>query len=302
MTFTKLLEKRVQASRVHAALFLMMMVWGLNLSAVKVLTETLDVMLVASVRMTMASLVMGVIALSVSLERPSTGSFRWHHLFIAGFFLVYCQQIAFAEGLRRTSATNAALVMALGPAISLLLEAFTFGRRLHLLQFLGIAASLLGVAVVVLNRPLASITGAAWGDAWILCSVVAFAVGGLMVQRMTRTTSAMRVTFGVHVVGTALLWCHVGLLTNSPMTGILEMGARQWGMAGFSAVFATGLGALVWSKGISTIGVGRTASYLSWVPIFGVCFGAVFLAEPVTLWLLVGLCGVFLGSVLVARS
>lgn len=42
-------------ARVHVTLFCMMMVWGLNLSAVKVLTESLDVMLVASIRMVMAT-------------------------------------------------------------------------------------------------------------------------------------------------------------------------------------------------------------------------------------------------------
>jgi drug/metabolite transporter (DMT)-like permease len=106
----------------------------------------------------------------------------------------------------------------------------------------------------------------------------------------------------VHLVGTALLCGHVLLSVAKPAQRVLEMGPLQWGMAAFSAVFATGLGALVWSKGISTIGVGRTASYLSWVPIFGVCFGAFFLSEPVTLWLLLGLLGVLVGSMLVVRS
>lgn len=289
-------------ARVHATLFCMMMVWGLNLSAVKVLTESLDVMLVASIRMVMATVVMAVVGWSL---RPSgateQGQLRWGYLIAAGFCLVYCQQIAFAEGLKRTSATNAALVMALGPCVSLLMERATFGRVIRLPQVMGIAAALLGVSVVVLNRPHAEVTGAAWGDVWIFCSVLAFALGGLFVQKMSQAVSPMKVTVGVHVVGTTLLCGHVFLSVVEPAQRVLEMGQLQWGMAAFSAVFATGLGALVWSKGISTIGIGRTASYLSWVPIFGVCFGAIFLSEPVTLWLLVGLVGVLLGSLLVVR-
>jgi drug/metabolite transporter (DMT)-like permease len=280
----------------------MMMVWGLNLSAVKVLTESLDVMLVASIRMVMATAVMTLVGWYLQpsgLEEKS--EVRWGYLLVAGFFLVYCQQIAFAEGLKRTSATNAALVMALGPCVSLLMERAAFGRVIRQLQIIGIVAALLGVSVVVLNRPHAEFTGAAWGDVWIFCSVLAFALGGLFVQKMSQTVSPMRVTVGVHLVGTVLLCGHVMLSVSAPAERVLHMGRLQWGMAAFSAVFATGLGALVWSKGIATIGVGRTASYLSWVPIFGVCFGMLFLSEPVTLWLLVGLMGVLLGSLLVVK-
>lgn len=290
-------------ARVHATLFCMMMVWGLNLSAVKVLTESLDVMLVASIRMVMATAVMAVVGLYLQPSGVTDkGQLRWGYLFAAGFCLVYCQQIAFAEGLKRTSATNAALVMALGPCVSLLMERAAFGRAVRRPQVIGIAAALLGVSVVVLNRPDAEVTGAAWGDAWIFCSVLAFALGGLFVQKMAQTVSPMKVTVGVHLVGTALLCGHVLLSVAKPAERILGMGQLQWGMAAFSAVFATGLGALVWSKGISTIGIGRTASYLSWVPIFGVCFGALFLSEPVTFWLLLGLLGVLVGSLLVVRS
>jgi drug/metabolite transporter (DMT)-like permease len=278
----------------------MMMIWGLNLSAVKVLTESMDVMLVASIRMVMATAVMALVGwyLQPSGLKEKCPA-RWGYLLAAGFFLVYCQQIAFAEGLKRTSATNAALVMALGPCVSLLMERAAFGRAIRQLQVMGLVAALLGVSVVILNRPHAELTGAEWGDTWIFCSVMAFALGGLFVQKMSQTVSPMKVTVGVHLVGTVLLCGHVMLSVSSPAEHVLAMGKLQWGMAAFSAVFATGLGALVWSKGISTIGVGRTASYLSWVPIFGVCFGALFLSEPVTPWLLVGLIGVLCGSLLV---
>lgn len=289
-------------TRVHTALFFMMMVWGLNLSAVKVLTESLDVMLVASIRMVMATAVMALVGWYLRPSGPKEKCpGRWGYLLAAGFLLVYCQQIAFAEGLKRTSATNAALVMALGPCVSLLLERAVFGRSILQPQVIGIVVALLGVSVVVLNRPYAELTGAAWGDIWIFCSVLAFALGGLFVQKMSQTVSPLKVTVGVHLVGTVLLCGHVMLSVSSPVEHVLKMVRLQWGMAVFSAVFATGLGALVWSKGISTIGVGRTASFLSWVPIFGVCFGALFLSEPVTLWLLLGLVGVLLGSLLVVK-
>lgn len=70
----------------------------------------------------------------------------------------------------------------------------------------------------------------------------------------------------------------------------------------FSAILATCIGSVVWSRGIATIGVGQRATYLSWVPIFGVSFGALFLQEPVTVWHLVELATVIAGSFLVVRQ
>lgn len=278
-----------------------MMVWGVNLSAVKGLTETLDILLVAAVRMVMASAVLAVMTWRWGRTLAHWKVRDWGLLLVAAFFLVYCQQIAFAAGLARTSATNAALVMALGPAISLSLEALAFRRPISRRQIAGIALALGGVAAVILNRPHAALTTAAWGDFWILCSVFGFAMGGLCIQRLTLNGSPLSVSLAVHCAGAMMLSLHVALAVHSPVGEVMGMGPWQWSLAGFSAVLATGIGSVIWSRGISTIGVGRTASYISWVPIFGVCFGALFFSEPLTSWHVLGLLAVIVGTALTAR-
>lgn len=290
-----------ETTRVHVALFVTMMVWGVNLSAVKGLTESLDLMLVASVRMVLASLVMAVLYFFFGGLWTRWSFKKWMLLLAAAFFLVYCQQIAFAEGLFRTSATNAALVMALGPTVSLSLEALFFKRRGTRRQMYGIVLALVGVALVILNRPHASLTSAAWGDLWIFSSVLAFAAGGLCIQRLTQSSSPLAVSLAVHVAGALMLCLHAGALVSRPLVEVAGMSAWQWSLAAFSAVFATGIGSVVWSKGIATIGVGRTASYISWVPVFGVCFGAMFFSEALTAWHGLGLAAVIVGTTLIAR-
>ncbi len=290
------------SAKVHFALFVTMVVWGLNLSAVKVLTETLDILLVAAVRMAMATGVLAFLAWRWGGNAPMRWSGRgWRLLAFASFFLVYCQQIAFASGMSRTSATNASLVMALGPTVSLVLEAIAFRRSVCVRQILGVVLALLGVAAVVLNRPNASLTAATWGDSLVFASVFFFAFGGVFVQRLTREASPLTVSLVVHATGAAMLWVHVGVSIEAPTLQVTSMGVWQWAMVVFSAVLATGIGSVVWSRGIATIGVGQTATYLSWVPIFGVTFGAFFLSEPVTLWHLIGLVGVICGTLLTVR-
>ncbi len=297
------MSQGTETNRVHQALFVTMMVWGVNLSAVKGLTESLDLMLVASVRMVLATVVLAMMAafFGGGIRQPWTWE-KWLLLLAAAFFLVYSQQIAFAEGLFRTSATNAALVMALGPTVSLSLEALFFKRAVTRQQISGIVLALVGVSVVILNRPQASLTAVAWGDLWIFASVLAFASGGLCIQRLTQSSSPLMVSLAVHALGALMLCVHTEASIPRPLSAVAGMTAWQWLLAGFSAVFATGMGSWVWSRGIAAIGVGRTASYISWVPVFGVFFGAIFFSEKLTGWHGLGLAAVIAGTTLIARQ
>lgn len=295
------MSKIPESARVHLALFLTMMVWGVNLSAVKGLTENLDLLLVASVRMVIASGALAVIAWRWGGLQQVWRFRKWPLLLGAAFLIVYCQQIAFAEGLFRTSATNAALVMALGPAMSFGLESAFFRRPVGRRQVWGILLALAGIAAVILNRPNASVTSAAWGDLWIFASVFAFALGGICIQRLTANSSPLPISLAVHTTGAMMLCLHAAVFVSEPLTHVNDMSLWQWSLAMYSGVFATGLGSIVWSRGIATIGVGRTASYISLVPIFGVCFGAMFFTEALTLWHAIGLIGVICGTALIVR-
>lgn len=300
---TRALENtRPTPDGVHLALFGLMAVWGLNLSAVKVLTETLDIVLVGALRMILAAALLAGVAAARGIALPLWSRRDWGLVLLAAFFLVYFNQIAFAEGLARTSATHAALVMALGPTVALLVEMLAFGRAVTPRQLLGIGAAFTGVAIVILARPQAALRTAAAGDFWVGASVLSFAVGGACVQRLTRRASSVSVGAAAHVLGAGMLVADVLVRAPNPLREVAEMGARQWSMALFSGVLATGVGALIWARGIATFGVGRTTSYLSWVPIFGLGFGALLLAERLTVWHGVGLLGVVTGSLLIVRE
>lgn len=105
----------------------------------------------------------------------------------------------------------------------------------------------------------------------------------------------------VHIVVAFMLWLHLEAFVPARLVQVTSIG--PWlSRAALSAIPTNGIGSLFWSRWIATIGVGQTATYLSWVPIFGVSFGALFLQEPVTVWHLVGLAAVIAGSFLVVRQ
>ncbi len=286
----------------HAALAVTVMAWGLNLTAVKLLTQVLDVQLVALVRMLMAA------AFLVAVLRwrgDPAWPWRGRELALATFAalcMVYVQQLLFAGGLARTSATNAGLVMTLGPIVSLLLECAVFRKPLVGRQVVGAMLAAAGVATVILARPGARWTEAAVGDLLILVSVITFASGGLAVQKLARTRSSLAISAFLHVGGAGFLLAHCAVAVPAPLEAVASLDAWSWALAAFSGIVATALGGIAWSRGISAIGVGQTATYLAWIPVFGAAFGVLFLGEEFTRWHVAGISVVLAGTTLALRS
>jgi drug/metabolite transporter (DMT)-like permease len=289
-------------ARVHLALLGTAMMWGLNVTAVKLLAADVDATLVASVRTVLAAL---ALTLLLAVDRARMPRWSWRLAAFVGMgalLMVYANQALFASAMSRTSATNAALIMALAPFVAASLEAVFFRKRLGALQLAGIFIAMSGVCVVIVMGRGGAWTSVSTGDLLMLLAVSAFAGGGAIVQRLSNCAEPLVITWLVHVIGAALLVVHAVAAVSQPVgVAVVALDAWHWTLMLYSGVLATALGAVAWGRGIATLGVGRTTSYLSWVPLFGVAFGAVLLGEALNRWHAVGLAAVLLGSVLSAR-
>jgi len=282
---------------VHLALFVTMAVWGLNLSVVRWLTGSLDLWVIAASRMLFAA---ATLLLLLRVRREFWPVWRGRELLLGlgvAFVFVYFQQVLFVAGLQRTTATNAAIIMALSPVVSLLTEAALFRRGIHGRQVQGTLAALVGVLMVVLHRPGAELGEAAWGDLIIFLSTVNYAIGGSGIQKLARINPILPTNTFVHTVGAIMLVVHL-LFAAGPAeyAPLWALDAWGWFLLAMSGILATALGSYVWVMGIAALGVGRNGTYLYWVPIFGMIFGVAFLNEPVTPWHIAGLLLVLWGS------
>ena len=287
--------------QVQAMLLATTAVWGVNLSAVKALTETLDIVVVAAVRMVVA-----VLALSVMLwpQRRAMALLSGRQLGALGLcavLMVYGNQILFASALAHTSATSAAIVMALSPLASSVVAALLLREGLGWRRLAGIAIGFAGVAVIVLNRRSASLAGHWTGDLLMLASILCFATGGAMVQRLSGGLSAVQISWAVHVVGAAMLCAHAAIGPAAVVQPLSGASATTWGLIVFSGVGATALAAIAWNRAIRRIGIARTALAFYWVPVFGLAFAAFAFDEPVTGLHGIGLACVVAGSVVAMR-
>jgi drug/metabolite transporter (DMT)-like permease len=278
-----------------------MAVWGANLSVVKLLFESLEPMLVAVLRMAVSAIALMAVVVWRGHRWPALRRDQWLTLVGCAVLMIYLNQIFFTEGVSRTAAANAALIIALNPLVSALVAALLLGDRLTRSRLAGVVLGFGGVAAVVLNRPGAVLGSGGLGDLLLFGSVMTWVLGGVLVQRLSRELDSGLVSAMLSVIGTVLLALHMGLRPTPVVVDWSRITAGTVALLVVSSLLATAAGALVWNRALVVIGVARTALYAYWVPIFGVLFAVLLLGEPLSVWHGVGLAAVLGGTFLGTR-
>jgi drug/metabolite transporter (DMT)-like permease len=279
-----------------------MAVWGLNFSVMKVLTGSIDIQVLASLRMLVAAMTMSLFAgprFAVLLRLHPGQLLR---LGLCAVLMVYGNQLLLLAGMRLSTATNAAVIAALSPLIALGVAALMLRERLDARNLAGVLIGFGGVLAVILAKPGAALAAGGAGDLLLLLSVTAFALGGALVQQLALELDTLAITWATHVAGSLMLVVHVLAVSGYSAYRLTSLDGFTCALLLFSGAVSTGLGSLVWNNSISSIGVGRTTASLYWVPLFGVGFAVLAFGEVLTPWHAVGLAAVLAGTWIGTRA
>ncbi|MDR6858625.1 drug/metabolite transporter (DMT)-like permease [Variovorax guangxiensis] len=282
-------------------LIVAMAVWGLNVAAVKALTAFFDASTLAALRMVVAFLALSALVIWKRCGLPSLTLREAGAIVVCAVLMVFLNQLLFAEGLARSTATNGALIMALSPLVSALVAAAAFRETLTLARALGVILGFVGVAAVVLSHPGSGLSDAGAGDLMLVAAVVSFAAGGAIVQQLSGRMHPLTISWAIYLVGAVMLTLHASVDAPNLEVDALFPGWWPWAFILYSGVLATAASNLVWNGAIARIGVARTAVFLYWVPVFGVAFAALLLGERLTAWHLFGFVAVMGGTFLGTR-
>ena len=206
----------------------------------------------------------------------------------------------FINGLARTRAGTAALVVAASPAVIAIV-----GRALSVEQITrravaGIAISFVGIAIVVLGSSrggegATSVTG----DLLILVSVVAWAFYTTFLRSYTHRIE------GVHIAGWTLLGGTLPILVVAApalaRTDIVVLAPLTWGAILYSGVGAIGFAYLFWYRGVRVIGSTRTAMFAQLQPMIALLAAWPLLGERPTVAQVAG-CAAVMGGLLLTRT
>ena len=203
-------------------------------------------------------------------------------------------------GTKYTTSGTAALVVALSPALTLLLAAALGLERAGPRRIAGLAVAFAGVAVVVLLGAGAELSFAnAKGPLIVIGAPVAFALYNVLLQPLLQRYGLLALTAASSLVGMLGL---VPFVRASTVDAVAEMSASSASLILYLGVVCTLFGYAAWNVGLRGLGPTRAVSYTYAIPALAVLMGALFLDEPITVWLAVGGALILGGVALAQRS
>jgi drug/metabolite transporter (DMT)-like permease len=204
----------------------------------------------------------------------------------AGLLVVVGYHMFLNVGTRDTTAGVAALVVALAPGLTMLL-AFALGLdRITVRRVVGLAVAFSGVTIVVALGSGNDLTlESAKGPLIVLGAPLAFALYNVILKPLLGRYDLLALTAATSLVGTIGL---TPFVRGSTVDTVVETTASEAALLLYLGVLATLLGYILWNAGLKGLGPTRAVTYAYAIPALAVTFGAVFLAEPVTIWLALG--------------
>lgn len=248
--------------------------WGLNFFLAKIMMESSSALEAGFWRYFIAVLVLTPI---LWRQLPSW-KIVWENsklLLGVGVVGIFGFNYFFFIGLSGTSAINAALIMSLNPALTLVLAWLIFGQKMSSAQALGIFLAFLGVLFLISK-------GKPWalnelvmkpGDTYMWLANFAFATYHLGVRQYKGSMENLHFTFFTTLI---CCFCFLFVIQPYPLLEPTTYPAEFWYAAIGMGVPGTALAYFAWNHGAAGLGLGRAAVFMNTVPFFTSIFALLF--------------------------
>ena len=285
------------------SLLLMALIWGVNYTSVKYATSVIEPLAFNGVRVTLAAIslvLIAQVATRVFTIEPEgwPGARDAIALVLLGMLGNGVYQILFVEGIARTRAGDAALLISAAPAFIAIIGRLRGTEQVSARGVIGIALSILGMGFVVIGTTNANGDQRATllGDSLLLISSLCWSIYTVYLQPYTHRTG------GIHLSALTMVGGMVPLLVVAApamlATDWTHVPTLAWGSLAYSGFFALVIAYLFWYAGVRVLGPTRTAMYANLQPIFAVAVASLVLGEVITGWQVAGAISIITGLVL----
>jgi drug/metabolite transporter (DMT)-like permease len=278
-----------------ALLVLLAALWGGSFVFMRVAVPALGAVPLAYVRVSIAAVVLLVIAFAQRRIPPFRT--RWRQLAVVGVvnsaipFSLFC----YAE--QYISASAGAVLNATSPFFAVLAGAVFLAQPATRAKLAGIALGMVGVVVLVGLRPGATSDQVLLAVAACLVASICYALAGVYTKRALSDVPSHAIACASQVFAALALMPLLPLTTiPGPLTGLVVINVLGL------AIGSTAIAYLIYFKLIADVGPQRALTVTFLIPLFGVLWGALFLGEPLTANLMIGGALVVAGTIVTVRS
>jgi drug/metabolite transporter (DMT)-like permease len=293
--------KPVKLSLSDGLMLLVVMIWAVNLSLVKIALAEIPPLPYNGIRLLLASAVLffWLLASEKNLRFARPDLPKIVLLSFSGYALY---QYLFISGINLTTASNTAVIFGSAPIMISLLSSFFKHEKIKPLGWLGIALGFAGIYLVISGRAGGfSLSQHTWkGDLLLFAAVFLWAHYSVSARPLLKIYSPLKFTAATMGLGSLMfLPFSVAPLRTLPYAAI---SLRAWLCLAFSGVLALSLALVLWFFSVRKVGNSQTAVYSNLQPLLAIMFAHVLLGDALTPMLLLGAAVVFLGIYFTRRG
>lgn len=259
------------------------MIWSTSFTFTKIALFEVPPLTIGAVRFLLAALLLGaVVWVRGDLRKPGRVEAGWLALGgVLGTTIYFSMENV---GVDLATATDAALLVAAYPAITMLLEFTIYRVKVSRIRLFGVALAMLGVYLIVGQSPPADGGNRLLGDLILVGAGIVWAFYSFTTRGMGNAYPMFTVVFYQTAAGT---------IAFVPLA-LLEVGEWRAPAAGtvlalvYLSLFCSVAAFLLYVYGLRGLDSGAAVNLLNLVPVSGVVFAFLVLREPVSAGQLLG--------------
>lgn len=275
-----------------------MAIWGFNVSAIVVLVNTIDPIILTAARILVAGISVLIIAKMIGIFRLPTKT-EWKTILIITIFNVVCHHTFLAIGLTLTTGVNAGIILGAAPLITMVLSILLLNDKVSRLRMVGFALGFTGILFTSLSGA-EGLTALSLGDGMIFLSMLTQAFSFILISKLNPTFDPRLLTGYMLIIGSFIILI-IGLIIDGGVGQLRMLFSWKLGVIFlFSAILATAFGHMTYNYAIKNVGPTETTIFVNLNTLFAILGAALFLGEPILrnhyFGVLLIIVGVFLGS------
>jgi len=273
-------------------LVLLSATWGGSFVLLRIASPTLGPWGLAGLRCMLATAVLVLIMRATGASWPKRAT--WPGLAFVGLLTLVCPYVLFPLAALVLPAGYSSVLNTTAPLFGMLGAAAMGDEQLTLTRLLGCALGFFGVVLLVQLGPVTMSTGVVLGALACTMAAATYGIGAILMKRATRKHEALPVATAAHVAATVMLLIPTVLavpriqFTWPAVLSLLVLGTLTSGFMYWVSL------RLMREVPASTA---TAAAFL--IPFFGLTWGHLFLAEPVTPGMLPGCVLVLVATLMV---
>ncbi|MEP7085141.1 MAG: DMT family transporter [Betaproteobacteria bacterium] len=274
-----------------ADLLLLAMLWGGSFLFMRIAVPEFGPFAMAETRVAVAA----VLLFAITLRRNGTGELlaNWRGVSVVGLTNSAIPFTLFGYAMLAVTAGFGAILNATSPLFGAIIAYVWLRDRMPVLRVAGLLIGFGGVALLVWGKPSFSLTGDGWAIAAALGAAVSYGIAPNYTKRNLGKATPLTVATGSQIAAAAIL-----LPMAVAMWPEQNPSLAAWLAAIVLGIASTGVAYILYFRLIRNVGPTRAIAVTFLVPVFGMLWGALFLAESVTPGMMLGCAVILLGTAL----